>query len=156
MGALGALVGSLHLNSLEVLLAGPTPAPFSAMTRNSYSLPSVRLVTRCLSSVMVLLEETFTRRRLFFSLLSRMYCLISLPPSDLGLFQHKVMLLPVTWVASGVLGASGTAEEDSIKVIKVIYDFDIFCKHFSCQCSSARDQGYVFKVSSAYRTDNNC
>lgn len=72
VGALGALVGSLHLKSLEVLLAGPTPAPFSAMTRNSYSFPSVRLVTRCLSSVMDLLEDTFTQCRLFFSLLSRM------------------------------------------------------------------------------------
>lgn len=112
VGALGALVGSLHLKSLDVLLAGPTPAPFSAMTRNSYSLPSVRLVTRCLSSVMDLLEETLTQRRLFFSLLSKMYCLISLPPSDLGLVQHRVMLFPVTWVASGVPGASGTAVED--------------------------------------------
>lgn len=112
VGALGALVGSLHLKSLDVLLAGPTPAPFSAMTRNSYSLPSVRLVTRCLSSVMDLLEETLTQRRLFFSLLSKMYCLISLPPSDLGLVQHRVMLFPVTWVASGVPGTSGTAVED--------------------------------------------
>lgn len=112
VGALGALVGSLHLKSLDVLLAGPTPAPFSAMTRNSYSLPSVRLVTRCRSSVMGLLEETLTHWRLFFSLLSKMYCLISLPPSDLGLVQHMVMLFPVTWVASGVPGASGTAVEE--------------------------------------------
>lgn len=61
---------------------------------------------------MALLEETLTHCRLFFSLLSKMYCLISLPPSDLGLVQHMVMLFPVTWVASGVPGASGTAVED--------------------------------------------
>lgn len=62
---------------------------------------------------MGLLEETLTHRRLFFSLLSKIYCLISLPPSDLGLVQHMVMLFPLTWVASGVPGASGTAVEES-------------------------------------------
>ena len=89
--------------------AGPGPALFSAVTRNSYSVPSIRSVTLKVVSVMVSLV-TRTQRVANFSLLSRMKLVMRLPPSDSGGDHLTVICVAWTSLIVGLDGAPGTSD----------------------------------------------
>ena len=98
--------GGLATVDVEGFDGGPTPALFSALTLYWYSVPGVRLVEWCVSSDVFV---SVTHLVEYLSFLSRMYCLMAAPPSDLGGCQDTVISWRSTLEISGASGASGTS-----------------------------------------------
>ena len=87
----------------------PTPTSFSALTRNTYSLPATSLMTRN-SQTLSVVVPTGMYVDLAGSLFSMMYRVMGLPPSVSGRVQRRETLVSVTSVTvrlRGMLGRPG-------------------------------------------------
>ena len=87
-------------------LGGPTPTWFSAITRSSYSVPSIRSVTFSSRSVRISLL-TFIQRELDVSRRSTWYPTTGEPPSNAGGCHVNVHVSLVTSETSGDCGGPG-------------------------------------------------
>lgn len=90
------------------------PALLTAMTRNWYSVPSLRVFRVQVSSIR---ESVLTcvHRVANLSFISRMYPVIGLPPSRLGGVHVRVTVVGVTLDGSGASGAAGTSGDGEEK-----------------------------------------
>ena len=72
----------------------PTPALFSAVTRNWYSWSATKSLTLC-DNVLPSVFLTRVHLSFFLSYFSRMYDVIQLPPSEMGSVQTTVASVSV-------------------------------------------------------------